>query len=141
VRLDALPLTSNGKLDRKSLPAPEGDAYAAPAYEEPVGEIEIALGEIWAELLRVERIGRMDNFFERGGHSLLAVQVASRVRQVLEVEVALSVLFEKPVLSVLADHILDLQLARFDADTLAQLTPLVRDHSNGNENDVEPLDH
>src|SRR6185295_508204 len=57
VRLDALPLTSSGKVDRKALPAPEGDAFATRAYEAPVGEIEAALSDIWSELLGVERVG------------------------------------------------------------------------------------
>ncbi|MQX45582.1 amino acid adenylation domain-containing protein, partial [Sinorhizobium medicae] len=71
VRLDALPLTVNGKLDRKALPVPDDDAYARRTYEAPQGEIETLLAGIWAELLGVERVGRHDNFFELGGHSLL----------------------------------------------------------------------
>ncbi|MER8912205.1 AMP-binding protein, partial [Mesorhizobium sp. M0854] len=58
VQLAALPLTANGKLDRKGLPAPDDDAYARAAYEAPQGEIETTLAQIWAELLRVERVGR-----------------------------------------------------------------------------------
>ncbi|HEX2077932.1 MAG TPA: amino acid adenylation domain-containing protein, partial [Longimicrobium sp.] len=99
VRLDAVPLTPSGKLDRRALPAPEGDAYAVREYEAPVDESEQALAGIWAEVLRVERVGRGDHFFELGGHSLLAVQVISRVRQALQVEVALGELFTRPVLS------------------------------------------
>jgi amino acid adenylation domain-containing protein len=99
VRLEALPLTPNGKLDHGALPAPEDDALARRGYEAPVGEAEQALAEIWADVLRVERVGRRDSFFEVGGHSLLAVQVISRVRQVLQVEVALSELFTRPVLA------------------------------------------
>ncbi|HEU0300275.1 MAG TPA: condensation domain-containing protein, partial [Longimicrobium sp.] len=102
VRLGALPLTPNGKLDRKALPAPEGDAYSSRAFEAPVGEIEGALAEIWGELLGVERVGRWAHFFEQGGHSLLAVQVVSRVRQALGVEVALRDLFTWPVLAEFA---------------------------------------
>src|SRR5699024_4822813 len=67
VRLDALPLTSSGKVDRKALPAPEGDAFVTRGYEAPVGETEQALAEVWSELLRVERVGRRDHFFELGG--------------------------------------------------------------------------
>ena len=99
VRLETLPLTANGKLDRKALPAPEGDAYAVRGYEAPEGEMETTLAEIWAEVLKVERVGRHDNFFELGGHSLLAVRVMSRMRQALDVEVAISDLFAHPVLS------------------------------------------
>jgi amino acid adenylation domain-containing protein len=102
VRLEALPLTPNGKVDRGALPSPEGGAYAARAYEAPVGETEVALSEIWAELLGVERVGRWDDFFGLGGHSLLAVQVISRVRQELGVEVTLGELFLRPVLAEFA---------------------------------------
>ncbi|HEX2077404.1 MAG TPA: amino acid adenylation domain-containing protein, partial [Longimicrobium sp.] len=98
VRMEAFPVTPNGKLDRRALPAPEGDAFAARGYEAPVGETEQALAGIWSAVLGVERVGRLDNFFELGGHSLLAVQVISRVRQVLQVEVALGELFARPVL-------------------------------------------
>ncbi|HET7460354.1 MAG TPA: AMP-binding protein, partial [Longimicrobium sp.] len=99
VRLDALPLTPNGKVDRKALPAPDGEAYAARPFEAPLGEVEESLAEIWMELLGVERVGRWDHFFQRGGHSLLAVQVVSRVRQVLGLEVALGEMFTRPVLA------------------------------------------
>jgi hypothetical protein len=127
VRLDAFPVTPNGKLDRGALPAPEADAFAAREYEAPVGKVEQGLAEIWSELLGVERVGRGDDFFMLGGHSLLAVQMISRVRQAMEVEIALGAVFEKPVLSALADRILDLRLARFDPETLARLTRLVRE--------------
>jgi amino acid adenylation domain-containing protein len=81
VVLAAFPLTSNGKLDRKALPAPDSGAYLARAYEAPVGEVEQALATIWAELLKLERVGRQDNFFELGGHSLLALNLIERMRQ------------------------------------------------------------
>ncbi|HEX6372560.1 MAG TPA: amino acid adenylation domain-containing protein, partial [Longimicrobium sp.] len=98
VRLEQLPLGRTGKLDRKALPAPEGDAFARQGYEPPIGEAEEALAEIWAEVLGIERVGRWDHFFELGGHSLLAVRVISRVRQVLGVEIALGEVFARPVL-------------------------------------------
>ncbi|MDA9489392.1 non-ribosomal peptide synthetase, partial [Bradyrhizobium sp. CCBAU 11361] len=72
VPIAALPLTVNGKLDRKALPAPADEAYALAAYEAPRGEVETMLAGIWAELLGLERVGRHDHFFELGGHSLLA---------------------------------------------------------------------
>ncbi|HET7464785.1 MAG TPA: condensation domain-containing protein, partial [Longimicrobium sp.] len=99
VLMEAFPVSTSGKVDRAALPAPGGDAYATHGYEAPVGETEAALAEIWAEVLGVERVGRHDHFFERGGHSLRAVQVISRVRQVLRVEAALGELFTRPVLS------------------------------------------
>jgi amino acid adenylation domain-containing protein len=101
VFLDALPLTANGKLDRKALPAPEGDAYARRSYEAPLGEVEAALAEIWSELLGVERVGRWDHFFELGGHSLLAIKLIERMRRVgLYMDVR--ALFTTPLLAELA---------------------------------------
>ncbi|MHC2320244.1 amino acid adenylation domain-containing protein [Bradyrhizobium diazoefficiens] len=108
VRLAALPLTVNGKLDRNALPAPADQAYALAAYQSPQGAVETALAQIWAELLGVERIGRNDHFFELGGHSLLAVQMSSRLSQAVGVELPLSTLFARPVLSDLAASIVEL---------------------------------
>jgi arthrofactin-type cyclic lipopeptide synthetase C len=105
VWMQAYPLTPNGKVDRRALPAPEGDAYAAQAYAAPVGETERALAAIWAEVLGVERVGRHDNFFELGGHSLLAVRVISRMRQVLGVEAPLAHLFSHPTVESLSARV------------------------------------
>ncbi|CAN2530182.1 amino acid adenylation domain-containing protein [Burkholderia pseudomallei] len=116
VRLDAWPLTPNGKLDRRALPAPADDAYARAEYEAPQGAKEEALAAIWRELLHVERVSRHDNFFELGGHSLLAVQLVSRLRQALSVEVALGTVFDAPVLSALAE--------RLEAENTAVLPPI-----------------
>ncbi len=102
VRLEALPLTHTGKLDRKRLPAPDSSAYVTNSHEEPQGEIENALVAIWREVLKIEKVGRHDNFFELGGHSLLAVSVMARLREVLGLEVELSDIFEHPRLSELA---------------------------------------
>ncbi|TAX02976.1 non-ribosomal peptide synthetase, partial [Rhizobium ruizarguesonis] len=104
VRLEALPLTVNGKLDRKALPVPDDDAYARRAYEAPQGEIETLLAGIWAELLGVERVGRHDNFFELGGHSLLAVQMMERLRR-LSLGVEVRTVFAKPMLADLAANL------------------------------------
>ncbi|HEU4881788.1 MAG TPA: phosphopantetheine-binding protein, partial [Longimicrobium sp.] len=131
VRMEQWPLTPNGKLDRRALPAPEGDAYASRAYEAPADETEEAVAAIWAEVLRVERVGRGDNFFELGGHSLSAVQVISRVRQVLEVQVALGDLFTRPVLKDFAQEILDAQLALVDPEEMAQLMALLHESAAG----------
>ncbi|EPA98839.1 non-ribosomal peptide synthetase [Pseudomonas sp. G5(2012)] len=91
--LDALPLTSNGKLDRKALPLPDAETWQRP-FEAPEGELEQQLAAIWAEVLGVARIGRRDNFFELGGHSLLAAQASARVELELGIELPLRVLFE-----------------------------------------------
>ncbi|SEI21614.1 amino acid adenylation domain-containing protein [Pseudomonas asplenii] len=101
VQLDALPLTANGKLDRRALPAPDQDALLSRAFEAPQGSVEITLAQIWADVLKVERVGRHDHFFELGGHSLLAVTLIERMRQVgLNTDVR--VLFSQPTLAALA---------------------------------------
>ncbi|MFN9661595.1 MAG: non-ribosomal peptide synthetase, partial [Cyanobacteriota bacterium] len=101
VVLESLPLTRNGKLDRKALPAPESDAYALRAYEPPAGPVEEALAALWSELLGIERVGRHDDFFALGGHSLLAVSLVERMRrQGLPVDVR--ALFTTPTLADLA---------------------------------------
>ena len=103
VWLEKLPLTPNGKVDRKALPVPEGTAYAMHGYEAPQGEIEILLAGIWAEVLKVERVGRQDNFFTLGGHSLLVMRVVSRVRSNLGVGLSIAHLFKKPTVAELAE--------------------------------------
>ncbi|KAF9944038.1 hypothetical protein BGZ72_002881, partial [Mortierella alpina] len=82
VRLDILPVTNNGKVNRRALPKPDSSAFAAQGYEEPRGEVETALATIWAQLLKMERVGRNDNFFMLGGHSLLAVQMIEQLRRI-----------------------------------------------------------
>jgi len=104
VKLDALPLTPNGKLDRRALPRPEEGAYAAREYEEPVGEIEARLARIWADVLKLDRVGRRDNFFELVGHSLLGLTLIERMRREgLYVDV--DALFTTPTLAALAEAI------------------------------------
>ncbi|WP_397490645.1 amino acid adenylation domain-containing protein [Rhizobium ruizarguesonis] len=122
VRLEALPLTVNGKLDRKALPVPDDDAYARRVYEAPQGEIETLLAGIWAELLGVERVGRHDNFFELGGHSLLAVRLLVRLTEALAVELPLAILFAKPTLAELArESSISLITQEFDSHQLQKL--------------------
>ena len=87
VCLESLPLTPNGKLDRKALPAPEADSYSTRGYEPPQGEIEMKLAAVWAEVLKLDRIGRNDNFFDMGGHSLLAVQLMLRTQELIPGEI------------------------------------------------------
>lgn len=101
--LEQLPLTANGKLDRRSLPPPEGarpeleQAYVAPRI--PLEELLVAL---WAETLGLEQVGIHDNFFDLGGHSLLATQVIVRIRETLQRDVPLRILFEHPTVARLA---------------------------------------
>lgn len=105
VRLDALPLTSNGKLDRKALPAPDDEAYAVRAYEAPQGEVEQAMAGLWQELLQCGRVGREDDFFELGGHSLLAVRLMLHIRQTFGAELPVVTLFSHPTLAGLSQAV------------------------------------
>ncbi len=126
VVLAGFPLTPNGKVDRRALPAPAWDAgrvYAAPRT--PAEEM---LADIWAEVLGVERVGVHDGFFELGGHSLLATRVIARVRQAFGAEVPLRALFEHPTVAGLA---LRVQSARASGDS-ARPIPLRRVPRDGN---------
>ena len=101
-----MPLTPNGKVDRRALPAPD---RTKPELEEsfiaPRTPIEEMLAGIWAEVLRVERVGVHDNFFELGGYSLLATQVISRVIAVVGVDLPPRTLFESPTVADMAGSV------------------------------------
>ncbi len=109
VGLASLPLTANGKVDRKALPAPDfspvaaGGMGAVPAA--PATPVEEVLSGIWSVVLGVEGIGRESNFFELGGHSLLATQLISRVRGAFRIDLALRTVFEAPSLRGLAERV------------------------------------
>ena len=94
IEVDKFLLSSNGKIDRRALPAPNMSVLQA-TYEAPETATEQQLAEIWQHLLGVERVGRRDNFFALGGHSLLAMRLVSQIRQQLGVNVALRLLFEQ----------------------------------------------
>jgi amino acid adenylation domain-containing protein len=104
VLLPALPLTASGKVDRTALAHLDVGAAAKPEEdgEGPRTPVEEVLAGIWGELLRVDRVGRNDDFFHLGGHSLLVAQALSRIRQALGVEVPLVELFRKPTVAELA---------------------------------------
>jgi arthrofactin-type cyclic lipopeptide synthetase C len=102
VMLEALPLTANGKLDRRSLPRPDEQAYTRREYEAPQGQVEEVLAGIWREVLNVERVGRNDNFFELGGHSLLATRLMAQIRDLLGLELPLFEIFDASSLDELA---------------------------------------
>jgi SAM-dependent methyltransferase len=105
VRLKAMPLTPNGKLDRRALPEPGVDAYSSAIFEAPRGMVEQALAQMWSDVLGVATIGRHDNFFDMGGHSLLAVRVISRIRREFAADVPLTVLFKTPRLDDFSAHV------------------------------------
>ncbi|WP_157201893.1 non-ribosomal peptide synthetase [Massilia sp. Root335] len=107
VILTEFPLTPNGKLDRRALPAPNQAAFVIREYVPPIGAVESEVASVWGELLRLERVGRHDHFFDLGGHSLLSVRVISRLRQSLGVDISLRDVFAFPVMHKLAQVIAD----------------------------------
>ncbi|HEU4880944.1 MAG TPA: FkbM family methyltransferase, partial [Longimicrobium sp.] len=123
VYLDALPLTPNGKVDRKALPAPEQPS-ADEAYVAPRTPVEEVLAGIWAEVLRLDRVGVETNFFEAGGHSLLGTRVVSRIREVFSVELPLRALFEGPTVAELAVRVEEMR--RAGAPVLPPVVPAER---------------
>ena len=103
VFIDAFPLTPNGKLDRKALPAPEAHSLELKdSYVAPRTPTEEALASIWCDVLNLKQVGVHDNFFELGGHSLLATQLMSRVRNIFQIEIAVRSVFEAPTIADLA---------------------------------------
>src|SRR3546814_9684610 len=125
VLLDAMPVTANGKLDRRALPAPErGRPELAVAYGPAVDELEQAFGQAFAELLDVDRAGRHDNFFELGGSSLLAMKLAERIRGLPGNGGALAttVIFGRPTPVLLAAELRGQSDRAIDATRIARVT-------------------
>jgi amino acid adenylation domain-containing protein len=102
VFLDALPLTPNGKVDRKALPPPQQRPELSETYEAPRGAVEVKLAGIMASLLKVPRVGRKDNFFDLGGHSILAVTFFNEIDRVFDQRLPLATLFCAPTIEHLA---------------------------------------
>jgi amino acid adenylation domain-containing protein len=119
VWLPALPLTANGKLDRRALPAPEG-ADGGREYVAPRTALETVLAGVWAETLRVERVGVHDSFFDLGGHSLLATQVSTRLKS-YRLEVPVRSIFLHPTVEALAAAVAADEANPGQAEKLASL--------------------
>jgi acyl carrier protein len=103
VTLDAMPLSPNGKIDRRMLPSPdEAEHGVAAIYVAPRTPLEESIAQAWQDALGVERVGAHDNFFELGGHSLLAMRIVSRLRDSLEIDLVLRDMFESPTVEQLA---------------------------------------
>ena len=118
-----MPLTRNGKVDRRALPAPEEVwSEGETEFVAPRTPIEEVLAGIWCDVLRTTRIGVNDNFFELGGHSLLATQVISRIREAFSIEIPVRAIFEKPTLAMLAA---DVEQLMYQGGSL-HAAPLVR---------------
>ncbi len=103
VRMDAWPQTTNNKLDRQALPAP--DACVVRSFEPPQGPVEDSIARIWSDALRIERIGRHDNFFALGGHSLLGAKIAAKLRQLLRRDISPTLVFAAPTVAEFAQRV------------------------------------
>jgi acyl carrier protein len=127
--LDALPLTPNGKLDVRALPAPEL-ASAEARYVAPRTPVEEVLAEIWAEVLRLERVGVHDSFFDLGGHSLLIMRLLARIQATFDLEISIRTVFSMPTLEAMAGEIERriyedvATLSDFEAEQLAETHPV-----------------
>jgi amino acid adenylation domain-containing protein len=120
--LDALPLMSNGKVDRKALPVPDGRRLEQDeSVSAPRTPIEEMLADIWTEVLKLEKIGIHNNFFDLGGHSLLATQIVSRIRETLQIELPLRKLFEKPTIAELAELITEESCRNMDSADMSDI--------------------
>ncbi|MFS0698208.1 phosphopantetheine-binding protein, partial [Streptomyces nitrosporeus] len=120
VRLDALPLTANGKIDRRALPDPE--SVTADAFVAPGTPTEEAVAAIWRDLLGKEA-STQDSFFDLGGHSILAVRLVSRLQNEFDLDLPMRVAFESPTIAQLAVEIENRIRAEIDAELAASEAP------------------
>ena len=126
--LKALPLTSNGKVDRKALPKPDNTRpQLEVVYQQPQTEIEQTIADIWQEVLNVEDLGIYDNFFELGGHSLLLVQVHSKLREVFKRDLSLLDLFRYPTIKSLANYFNQAENQQPYHDIMADMSERIAD--------------
>ena len=118
LEVEKMPRLANGKLDRRSLPAPDATAMPTSEYVAPRNPQEEILAGVFAETLKLARVGLNDSFFALGGHSLLAISLISRIRSTLGVEVNIRTLFETPTVAGLAERLKDAQAARPELQAL-----------------------
>ncbi|WP_075343707.1 non-ribosomal peptide synthetase, partial [Tenacibaculum agarivorans] len=110
VELEAMPLTSSGKLDRKALPGPDGSLLSTKEYVAPRNEVEADIARIWQEVLGLDKVGVYDNFFELGGHSLLVVQLISRLQKI-DYTIEVKDIFSNPTIAAMSQKASSLSLA------------------------------
>jgi acyl carrier protein len=103
--LPSLPMTPNGKIDRRALPEPNAAIAVRPAASAPTSELEKTIAAIWQDVLGLPQVGTGDNFFDLGGHSLLVVQVQRRLREACGREVSITDMFRLPTIKALAAHL------------------------------------
>jgi acyl carrier protein len=125
MRLEALPLTGSGKVDRRALPEPEGPARER-AWAPPVAPTESLLADLWRKLLGLEEVGLYDDFFDLGGHSLLAPQLLARIEDAFQVDLPLRTLFEAPTVAQLAAILEDALLAQIEELTEEEAASLLQ---------------
>jgi len=118
VFLDALPLSASGKIDRRRLPEPSPQAYDTGAYVAPRNALESQLVLIWEAAFERRPIGVTDNFFDLGGHSLIAIRIAAQIQQELHVELPLRAILTAPTVDSLALTLLQVQCDSFDEGTI-----------------------
>jgi acyl carrier protein len=122
VSLTELPLTVNGKVDRRALPDPESEsARSGEEFVGPRSPGEEMLARIWSEVLRTPRVGIHDSFFELGGESILAIKLTSRINKDFDIELPVRALFEQPTIAELATLIVKHQAERADEEELLKL--------------------
>ncbi|KYC36320.1 hypothetical protein WA1_42115 [Scytonema hofmannii PCC 7110] len=105
VILKAMPLTPNGKVDRRNLPVPDHTTRPDEAYVMPQTKVEQIVAAVWQEMLQVEKVGIYDNFFELGGHSLLVVQVHHKLQEILGVKLSIVEMFQYPTIHSLSERL------------------------------------
>jgi acyl carrier protein len=122
VALDALPLTTNGKIDRARLSQISKAGHVTDDnFVAPRTALEEELAALWAEILKVERVGINDNFFDLGGHSLLATRLIFRLREHFNVDLPLRALFEAPTVAAIAPVIVQGQIEQIDSEDMAKV--------------------
>jgi acyl carrier protein len=122
VPLDSLPLTTNGKIDRRRLSElSKTSQQIDDNFVAPRTQLEEELAGLWTEILKVERVGINDNFFDLGGHSLLATRLIFKLREHFHVELPLRALFEAPTIATLAPVIVQSQIEQINSEEMAQV--------------------
>ena len=125
VALETMPLTPNGKVDRRALPAPDIQLSLINNFVAPRTPVQEIIAKVWGEILNLKQVGIYDNFFEMGGHSLLATQVISRLRSLFEVDLPLRSLFESPTIEELSESIRTMRHAGLGLQT-SPIVPIPR---------------
>jgi len=148
VTLEAMPLTPNGKINKRALPVPQqADVKTVTEFAAPTTPTEETLAQIWREVLKVDRVGVRDNFFELGGHSLLVTQVMSRVQTTFQVDMTMRQFFEAPTIASLAaviEEVIIDQVSQMSDDQIGGLDGdgAGKGHQNGrlNGNEMRELE-